>query len=84
MPSLAPSTNLSPTPAHTHMPLHLRLQMIELLQHIPRHVATHGRHAAEYFTPDGRLRHIHTLNYWPLERVLAEKYRMPQEEVGDD
>ena len=28
-----------------------------------------------------RLRHIHRLNYWPLHRVLEEKYKLPPEEV---
>jgi serine/threonine-protein kinase SRPK3 len=55
--------------------------MIELLQHMPRHVATSGRYAREYFTREGRLRHIHRLHYWPLDRVLREKYKLPEEEV---
>jgi hypothetical protein len=55
--------------------------MIELLDHIPRSVATNGRYAREVFTREGRLRHIHRLNYWPLDRVLEEKYKFPREEV---
>lgn len=57
------------------------MQMIELLQHIPRHTATTGKYAREYFNREGRLRHIHKLNYWPMDRVLVEKYRLPPEEV---
>ncbi len=57
------------------------LQMIELLDHIPRSVATSGRYAREVFTREGRLRHIHRLNFWPLDRVLEEKYKLPREEV---
>lgn len=57
------------------------LQMIELLDHIPRSVATAGRYAREVFTREGRLRHIHRLNFWPLDRVLEEKYKLPREEV---
>lgn len=57
-------------------------QMIELLQHIPRGVATSGRYAREFFTREGRLRHIHRLHYWPMERVLSEKYKLPPAEVG--
>lgn len=56
-------------------------QMIELLGEIPPEVATEGRYAGEFFTPDGRLRHITSLNRWPLDRVLAEKYGLPEEEV---
>ena len=55
--------------------------MMELLDHIPRSVATSGRYAREIFTREGRLRHIHRLNHWPLERVLEEKYKFPREEV---
>lgn len=55
--------------------------MIELLDHIPRSVATAGRYAREVFTREGRLRHIHRLNFWPLDRVLEEKYKLPREEV---
>jgi len=56
--------------------------MIELLQHIPRQVATAGRYAREYFTREGRLRHIHRLHYWPMDKVLVEKYKLPEGEVS--
>ena len=109
-------------------------QMIELLDHIPRSVATTGRYAREVrgptrcggatnaqlpgaaaaspacaaahhgarsrpqacrdtraaplappsqqvFTREGRLRHIHRLNYWPMEKVLGEKYKFQEQEV---
>ena len=39
------------------------------------------RYAREFFTRDGRLRHIHRLHYWPLDRVLREKYKLPAGEV---
>ncbi|KAI3424978.1 hypothetical protein D9Q98_008359 [Chlorella vulgaris] len=56
-------------------------QMIELLDRMPRSVATTGRYARELFTREGRLRHIQRLNYWPLERVLEEKYKLPRHEA---
>jgi len=56
-------------------------QMIELLGRIPRSIATGGKHSREYFTRDGRLRHIHRLNIWPMEKVLMEKYRLHASEV---
>ncbi|EFN54568.1 hypothetical protein CHLNCDRAFT_58196 [Chlorella variabilis] len=56
-------------------------QMIELLDHIPRSVATTGRYARDIFSREGRLRHIHRLNYWSLERVLEEKYKFGREEA---
>ncbi len=57
--------------------------MIELLQHIPPEIATAGKHSAEFFTPEGELHHIRALRFWPLERVLQEKYGMPEEEVRE-
>lgn len=56
-------------------------QMIELLDHVPRAVATVGRYSREVFTREGRLRHIHRLNYWPVDKVLEEKYKFQREEV---
>lgn len=82
-----PPSNTHPPPAPENHPTSFAppgpcWQMIELLQHIPRHVATTGRYAREFFTRDGRLRHIHRMHFWPLDRVLADKYRLPVEEVG--
>jgi serine/threonine protein kinase len=49
----------------------------ELRGPMPREVRARARLAKRFFQPDGRLRHIAELKIWPLERVLAEKYRMP-------
>ena len=57
-------------------------QMIELLGKIPRSTATTGKHAREFFTREGQLRHIHRLNIWPIDKVLVEKYRMDPAEVS--
>ncbi len=40
-----------------------------------------GKYAREYFNSKGELRHIKRLRFWPLDRVLVEKYRMPAAEV---
>ncbi len=56
-------------------------QMIELLGRVPKSVATGGKHSKEYFTREGRLRHIHRLNLWPMEKVLGDKYRIDAAEV---
>jgi serine/threonine-protein kinase SRPK3 len=61
---------------------HLAL-MIELLGRMPRSVSGVGRQSREFFTREGRLRHIHKLKYWPLEEVLEDKYRLPRREVRD-
>jgi serine/threonine-protein kinase SRPK3 len=57
--------------------------MIELLQQIPREVATRGEHAPAFFTTEGRLRHIRRLRHWPLDKVLVEKYGLPEDEVSE-
>lgn len=56
--------------------------MIELLDRMPRAVALGGKRSREFFTREGRLRHIHRLNHWPLDRVLREKYHLPREDVS--
>lgn len=56
-------------------------QMVELLGKIPRSIATTGKQAREYFTREGQLRHIHRLNFWPIDKVLIEKYRLDPAEV---
>lgn len=57
-------------------------QMMELLGHIPRAVASQGRHSREFFNREGKLRNIHRLNFWPLEQVLMEKYGLKAAEVS--
>ena len=52
---------------------HLAL-MMELVGKMPKKVATSGKHARDYFTRHGELRHIRSLKHWPLEDVLREKY----------
>eukprot|EP00245_Coleochaete_scutata_P006032 TRINITY_DN20145_c0_g1_i1.p1 TRINITY_DN20145_c0_g1~~TRINITY_DN20145_c0_g1_i1.p1 ORF type:complete len:678 (-),score=172.47 TRINITY_DN20145_c0_g1_i1:269-2302(-) len=52
---------------------HLAL-MMELLGRIPRKIATGGRYSRDFFNRNMELRHIRRLRYWPLERVLFEKY----------
>ncbi|CAK0782897.1 hypothetical protein CVIRNUC_006092 [Coccomyxa viridis] len=59
---------------------HLAL-FIELLGRMPRRVCSTGRYAKDYFNRHGELRHIKKLRFWPLERVLHEKYEFPQEEA---
>ncbi|XP_051178323.1 uncharacterized protein [Lolium perenne] len=52
---------------------HLAL-MMELLGMMPRKIALGGRHSREYFNRYGDLRHIRRLKFWPLSKVLVEKY----------
>mmetsp|Transcript_23744 Transcript_23744/g.45235 ORF Transcript_23744/g.45235 Transcript_23744/m.45235 type:complete len:684 (-) Transcript_23744:144-2195(-) len=52
---------------------HLALFM-ELLGRIPKKVALGGKYSRDFFNRHGELRHIRKLRFWPLERVLVEKY----------
>jgi len=58
-------------------------QMIELLGPMPKNFALSGKNSKRFFDSTGHLRRIRGLNYWPLHRVLTEKYRfMPKEAEG--
>eukprot|EP00195_Chlamydomonas_chlamydogama_P006321 CAMPEP_0202894760 /NCGR_PEP_ID=MMETSP1392-20130828/4082_1 /ASSEMBLY_ACC=CAM_ASM_000868 /TAXON_ID=225041 /ORGANISM="Chlamydomonas chlamydogama, Strain SAG 11-48b" /LENGTH=652 /DNA_ID=CAMNT_0049579543 /DNA_START=42 /DNA_END=2000 /DNA_ORIENTATION=+ len=59
---------------------HLAL-FIELLGRMPRKVYEKGKYASNYFNRSGELRHIKRLKYWPLDRVLVEKYKMEEQEA---
>ncbi|XP_078437483.1 uncharacterized protein LOC144708063 [Wolffia australiana] len=52
---------------------HLALIM-ELLGMIPRKIALGGKYSRELFNRYGELRHIRRLRFWPLTKVLTEKY----------
>ncbi len=56
-------------------------QMMELLGDMPRSLCLAGKISREYFTKDGRLRHIEKLKYWPLRGVLVDKYDLDEKEV---
>lgn len=55
-------------------------QMIELLGPMPKNFALSGKNSKRFFDSSGHLRRIRGLNYWPLHRVLTEKYRFRPEE----
>lgn len=56
-------------------------QVIELLGPIPTDLVRSGKYANEFFNRKGDLRHIQKLRYWPLDRVLTDKYLFPQAEA---
>ena len=56
-------------------------QMIELLGDIPRSLCLAGKNSREFFTREGKLRHIERLKYWPLKDVLVDKYDLEPKEV---
>lgn len=56
-------------------------QMMELLGRMPRNLALSGKSSRKFFDSKGHLRRISGLNYWPLKKVLVEKYRIKEEEA---
>ncbi|KAH0860201.1 hypothetical protein HID58_088462 [Brassica napus] len=59
---------------------HLAL-MMELLGTMPRKIALGGRYSRDYFNRQGELRHIRRLRFWPLSKVLMEKYEFSEEDA---
>ncbi|TIC52716.1 kinase-like protein [Wallemia mellicola] len=55
-------------------------QIMELLGNIPKEFIN-GKYSLDLFNRRGELRRIHKLRYWPLDRVLREKYLMSKEEA---
>lgn len=56
-------------------------QMMELLGRMPKNLALSGKQSSKYFDSNGGLRNIRGLNYWPLSKVLMEKYRIKEGEA---
>mmetsp|Transcript_6907 Transcript_6907/g.5146 ORF Transcript_6907/g.5146 Transcript_6907/m.5146 type:complete len:296 (+) Transcript_6907:206-1093(+) len=56
-------------------------QMMELLGRMPENLALSGKHSKKFFTPEGHLKRINGLHYWPLTKVLIEKYHFKDEEA---
>ncbi|XP_074572373.1 uncharacterized protein LOC141828886 [Curcuma longa] len=61
---------------------HLAL-MMELLGTIPRKIALGGRYSRDFFNRYGDLRHIRQLRFWPLNKVLMEKYEFSERDAND-
>ncbi|KAG6503975.1 SRSF protein kinase 1-like [Zingiber officinale] len=61
---------------------HLAL-MMELLGMMPRKIALGGRYSRDFFNRHGDLRHIRRLRFWPLNKVLSEKYEFSERDAND-
>lgn len=48
---------------------------------MPKSLALSGTKYHKLFDSSGQLRRINGLNYWPLHKVLHEKYRFKEEEA---
>ncbi|KAF3533582.1 hypothetical protein DY000_02036491 [Brassica cretica] len=61
---------------------HLAL-MMELLGKMPRKIAVGGARSKDYFDRHGDLKRIRRLKYWPLDRLLVDKYKLPEAEAKE-
>ncbi|KAE8731081.1 ras-related protein RABA4d [Hibiscus syriacus] len=59
---------------------HLAL-MMELLGMMPRKIALGGRYSRD-FNRHGDLRHIRRLRFWPLNKVLVDKYEFNEQDAS--
>ena len=55
--------------------------MMELLGSMPRNLALSGKNSRKFFDRTGHLRRISGLNFWPLKKVLVEKYKIKEDEA---
>lgn len=56
-------------------------QMMELLGRMPKNLALSGKHSRKYFDSKGNLRRIKGLSYWPVKKVLTDKYLIKEDEA---
>ncbi|KAK7341935.1 hypothetical protein VNO80_24876 [Phaseolus coccineus] len=61
---------------------HLAL-MMELLGKMPPKIALGGRYSREFFNRHGDLRHISNLRFWPMNKVLMDKYNFSEQDTKD-
>lgn len=55
---------------------------MELLGKMPKNMALSGKHSKKFFNQQtGSLKRIQGLNYWPLRKVLVEKYHFREDEA---
>ena len=55
--------------------------MVELLGPIPKYVAFSGKLSKKFFDSNGKLRRIKGLQYWPLKKVMMERYWFMESEA---
>uniref|UniRef100_A0A0A9F049 non-specific serine/threonine protein kinase n=1 Tax=Arundo donax TaxID=35708 RepID=A0A0A9F049_ARUDO len=59
---------------------HLAL-MMETLGKMSRKIATSGTRSKDYFDRHGDLKRIRRLKFWPLDRVLVERYNFTESDT---
>lgn len=61
---------------------HLAL-MMELLGKIPRKVAVGGARSKDLFDRHGDLKRIRRLKFWPLDRILVDRYKFSESDARE-
>mmetsp|Transcript_31019 Transcript_31019/g.54439 ORF Transcript_31019/g.54439 Transcript_31019/m.54439 type:complete len:558 (-) Transcript_31019:93-1766(-) len=61
---------------------HLAL-MTELLGRMPKKMCQQGKYSRQYFNRKGELRNIKKLDFWGLEDILMEKYKIAPSEAKE-
>ncbi|KAI8017913.1 hypothetical protein LOK49_LG04G01368 [Camellia lanceoleosa] len=61
---------------------HLAL-MMELLGKMPRKIAVGGARSKDYFDRHGDLKRIRRLKYWPLDRLLVDKFKFSDNDAHE-
>ncbi|MED6194875.1 hypothetical protein PIB30_032658 [Stylosanthes scabra] len=61
---------------------HLAL-MMELLGKMPRKIAISGAQSKEYFDRHGDLKRIRRLKFWPLDKLLIDRYKFPETDARE-
>ena len=56
-------------------------QMMELLGRMPKNLAMSGKHSRKFFDSRGNLRRIKGLSFWPVKKVLTDKYFIREDEA---
>lgn len=56
-------------------------QMMELLGRMPKNLALSGKHSKKFVDSRGNLRRINGLSYWPLKKILTDKYMIKDPEA---
>lgn len=50
---------------------------------MPKNMALSGKHSKKFFNSQGHLKRISGLNFWPLKKVLVEKYHFKEDEAEE-
>ncbi|XVF16037.1 hypothetical protein REPUB_Repub09cG0207100 [Reevesia pubescens] len=61
---------------------HLAL-MMELLGKMPRKIAISGARSKDFFDRHGDLKRIRRLKFWPLDRLLVDKYKFSESDARE-